>query len=134
MDVVTRFIWQPTPVFLPGKFLGQRSLAGLESMRSQRVRHDLATEANNCSKHDRLGYTVTERYSILHTKTTKYFPHTKHIRFTTQGHVVFTRTQTNKKHFSGSILVFIVAPILTLLAINDTCPFCSYLIGKSCDH
>ena len=109
---------------------------GLQSMRSQRVRHDLATEANNCSKHDRLGYTytVTERYSILHTKTTKYFPHTKHIQFTTQGHVVFTRTQTTKKHFSGSILVFMVAPILTLLAINDTRPFCSYLIGKSCDH
>ena len=31
----------------------------------------------NCSKHDRLGDTVTERYSILPTKTTKYFLHTK---------------------------------------------------------
>ena len=27
--------WQPTPVFLPGKFHGQRSLAGLQSMRLQ---------------------------------------------------------------------------------------------------
>ena len=42
---------------------------------SQRVRHDLATETNNCSKHDRLGYTVTKRYSSFHTKTTKCFPH-----------------------------------------------------------
>ena len=31
--------WQPTPVFLPGKFHGQRSLIG-----SQRVGHDLATK------------------------------------------------------------------------------------------
>ena len=30
--------WQPTPVFLPGEFYGQRS--GLQSMGSQRVRHD----------------------------------------------------------------------------------------------
>ena len=35
--------WQPTPVSLPGKSHGQRSLAGLHSMGSQRVRHDWAT-------------------------------------------------------------------------------------------
>ena len=29
--------WQPTPVFLPGKSHGQSSLAGLESIESQRV-------------------------------------------------------------------------------------------------
>ena len=34
--------WLPTPVFLPGKFNGQRSLAGLQSMRSQSS-HDWAT-------------------------------------------------------------------------------------------
>ena len=33
--------WQPTPVFVPGKSHGQRSLAGY---RSQRVRHDLETK------------------------------------------------------------------------------------------
>ena len=33
--------WQPTPVFLPGKFHGQRRLAGYNSGRS-RVRHDWA--------------------------------------------------------------------------------------------
>ena len=38
-----RRAWQPTPVFLPGEFHGQRSLAGrLQSMGSWRVRHDLA--------------------------------------------------------------------------------------------
>ena len=37
--------WQPNAVFLPGKFHGQRSLVGkLQSMESQRVRHDLVTE------------------------------------------------------------------------------------------
>ena len=36
--------WQPTPVFLPGKSHGQRSLVGYsQSMGSQRVRHDWAT-------------------------------------------------------------------------------------------
>ena len=28
-------LWQPTPVFLPGKSHGQRGLAGLQSMGSQ---------------------------------------------------------------------------------------------------
>ena len=36
--------WQPTPVFLPGEFHGQWSLAGLQSMGLQRVGHDLVTE------------------------------------------------------------------------------------------
>ena len=36
--------WQPTPVFLPGKSHGQRSLARLQSTESQRVAYDLATE------------------------------------------------------------------------------------------
>ena len=32
--------WQPTLVFLPGEFHGQRSLAGFKFIGSQRVRHD----------------------------------------------------------------------------------------------
>ena len=36
--------WQPTPVFLPGKSHGQRSLAGYSSRSHKRVAHDLATE------------------------------------------------------------------------------------------
>ena len=36
--------WQPTPIFLPGKFHGQRSLAGYSPWGHERVRHDLATK------------------------------------------------------------------------------------------
>ena len=36
--------WQPTPVFLPGKTHGRRSLAGCSPWSRKRVRHDLATE------------------------------------------------------------------------------------------
>ena len=33
--------WQPTPVFLPGEFHGQRRLVGyIQSMELQRARHD----------------------------------------------------------------------------------------------
>jgi len=36
--------WLPTPIFLPGKSHGQRSLVGyIQSMESQRVGHDFAT-------------------------------------------------------------------------------------------
>ena len=36
--------WQPTPVFLPGKSHGQRSLEGYSPWGCQRVGHDLATK------------------------------------------------------------------------------------------
>ena len=36
--------WQPTPVFLPGEYGGQRSLAGCSPLGSQRMGQDLATE------------------------------------------------------------------------------------------
>ena len=39
-----RRTWQPTPVFLPGEFHGQRSLVGYSPW-SQRVGHDWATNA-----------------------------------------------------------------------------------------
>ena len=35
--------WQPTPVFLPGKFHGQRSLKGCSPWGRKRVRHNLTT-------------------------------------------------------------------------------------------
>ena len=41
--------WQPTPVFLPGKSCGQRSLAGYSPRGHKRVGHDLATRNNNLS-------------------------------------------------------------------------------------
>ena len=36
--------WQLTPVFFPGEFHGQRSLAGYSPQGLKRVRHDLATK------------------------------------------------------------------------------------------
>ena len=36
--------WQPTPVFLPGKYQGQRNLVGYSPWGSRRVGHDLMTE------------------------------------------------------------------------------------------
>ena len=39
--------WLPTPAFLPGEFHGQRSLVGLQFMRSQRVEYNWA---NNTQK------------------------------------------------------------------------------------
>ena len=35
-----RRVWQPTPVFLPGESLGTEEPGGLQSMVSQRVRHN----------------------------------------------------------------------------------------------
>ena len=39
-----RRVWQPTPVFLPGKSHGRRSQAGYSPWGCKRVRHDLATK------------------------------------------------------------------------------------------
>ena len=36
--------WQPTPVFLPGKYLGQMNLVSYSPWGPQRVRHDLSTK------------------------------------------------------------------------------------------
>ena len=36
--------WLPTPVFLPGKFHGQRNVAGSSPWGHKIVRHDLATK------------------------------------------------------------------------------------------
>jgi len=36
--------WQPTPVFLPGKSHGQRTLVGYNPWGHKRVGHDLATK------------------------------------------------------------------------------------------
>ena len=43
--------WHPTPVFLPGKSHGQRSLEGYSPMGSQRVGHDWATKRLSTHTH-----------------------------------------------------------------------------------
>ena len=37
---------EPTPVFLPGKLRGQKSLAGYSPWSRKRVGHDIATKTN----------------------------------------------------------------------------------------
>ena len=44
LKVPWRGKWQPTPVFLPGKLHGQRSLAGYSPWGYKRVGHDLVTK------------------------------------------------------------------------------------------
>ena len=41
--------WQPTPVSLPGKSHGQKSLVGYSPWGHKRVRHDLATKQQRVS-------------------------------------------------------------------------------------
>ena len=43
-NLVTCIKWQPTPVFLPGKSHGQRSLLGYSPWGQQRVRYSLVTK------------------------------------------------------------------------------------------
>ena len=42
--------WQPTPIFLPGKSCGQRSLVGYSLWRQKRVRHDSVTKQQGGKK------------------------------------------------------------------------------------
>ena len=44
LSILQKRQWQPTPVLLPGKSHGQRSLVRLQPMGSQRVRHNWATK------------------------------------------------------------------------------------------
>ena len=56
--------WQPTPVFLPGKSHGQRSLAG--SIGSQRVRHDWSDLARMHRSVMKVSQTLLQHKLLLH--------------------------------------------------------------------
>ena len=57
--------WQPTPVFLPGEFHGQREPGGLQSMGSQRVRHNWVTNTFTCRKNMSSFFKIfQEKYDI----------------------------------------------------------------------
>ena len=43
-EIPWRREWQPTPIFLPGKSHGQRSLVGYSPWSRERVRYDLVTK------------------------------------------------------------------------------------------
>ena len=66
--------WQPTPVFLPGKFCGQRSLAGYSPW-GCRVRHNWATEHNTDINPSQLYSSpgaVIKNYELSHLKQPKF--------------------------------------------------------------
>ena len=47
---------EPTPVFLPGKFCGQKVLAGVQHMGLQRVGHDLAAKQQTTAQRGEMPY------------------------------------------------------------------------------
>ena len=48
--ILWRRKWQPTPIFLPGKYHGQRILAGYHPWGPKRVKDDLATQQQEKAK------------------------------------------------------------------------------------
>ena len=48
--------WQPIPVFLLGKFHGQRSPVGYSPWSCKRVEHDLATKQQKCIQYILLNF------------------------------------------------------------------------------
>ena len=66
LSILWRRKWQPTPVFLPGKFHGWRSLVGYSPW-GRRVRHDWATSMSmsiSILKSDQ-GYLFVFHWSVL---------------------------------------------------------------------
>ena len=62
---IRRRQWQPTPVLLPGKSHGWRSLAGYSPEGHKRVGHDLATEQAHISLIPRTGCVAHQFSSVL---------------------------------------------------------------------
>ena len=56
--------WQPTPVFLPGKSHGQRSLVGCSPWGHRRVRCDLVTKQQQCIHVLCYNFRVQEDYDL----------------------------------------------------------------------
>ena len=55
--------WQPTPVFLPGGFHGQRSLVGCSPWGCTRVGHDFTISAQHTQTHTHYIYMCCNAYS-----------------------------------------------------------------------
>ena len=55
--------WQPTPVFLPRKFYGQRSLVGYNPWGHKRAGHDLATKQQQNTKNFKA--TIIDKHNKL---------------------------------------------------------------------
>ena len=69
-----RVKWQPTPVFLPEKFHAQRSLWGLQSIASQRVRHDIATKWQQITLREASAFLSLELFLAVSKMLTHVFP------------------------------------------------------------
>ena len=74
MLLAKRRKWQPTPVFLPGEFHGQRSLTGYTVHGVTRVRDDLATNSppSNCLLEAILFNFTAEKLNLNITNVTKH--------------------------------------------------------------
>ena len=62
--------WQPTPVFLPGKSHGQRSLEGYSLWGRKRVRHDLVTKLphERIWRHSKIFYLRNQIFGLIFKK------------------------------------------------------------------
>ena len=64
-EIPWRRKWQPTPVFLPGEFHGQRSPAGCSYWGRRRVEQDLVTTTSNKINNEPVGEVMESYVSIL---------------------------------------------------------------------
>ena len=71
-EIPWRRKWQPTPVFLPGKSHGRRSLAGYSPWGLKRVGHDLVIKWLNNIKSERHLKTLLHLAEFSHVHVTKY--------------------------------------------------------------
>ena len=102
--------WQPTAIFLPGEFHGQRSLVGYSPWDHKRVRHDLETKQQQCPTS-----LLPPSLSVSQVWQRQYhywFPFTRHLRF-------LTRFQTYRKVASTlqgtPTYSFLDSPIVSIL-------------------
>ena len=79
--------WQPTPVFLPGKFHGQRSLVGFSPWGCKNVGHDLVTKEQLTKvsyEFERLSFVISLARIIILSFQSVY----KWLKYQVLGHLV----------------------------------------------
>ena len=81
MKIPWRRKWQPTPVFLPGKFHGQKSLVGCSPWGCKRVGQDWATENVCMNPITLLRERWVEVWNRPHNKSSESAKECKHVNF-----------------------------------------------------